>query len=413
MDRKRTALAAILLLMLSISAPIGDHIAAAAPVDPSSMGILWENATGRNATLWSVRWSPDGSKVSATYFDNTTAVFNSSTGKSIVSIEAEPVPAGRCDGFTPPGRYPLRVSTWSPDGRYLAMGGDDRVVLLYNVSDWTLAKVFSGHRGSVLTIDFSPDGRYLASGSGTDKVEMNNANNENLVKVWDVGNSTLVKDLGGHQDGVMEVRWSPDGKRLVSVSDDKTIRVWNSSNWSLEAELRGHTLGVLCADFSPDGGMLVTGSRDYTIRLWNMDMANFTRGAPVTMTQAAKWPAPNCVRSVDWHPGGEWIAVSGVDETLLTVRNATTGVAVRTFTESASTRSAVMSARWSPDGGMLAAGAGKEAAVRVYTFGNRAPARAEAIPWWVPNMVIFSIIGWGGFGVFTFLAMRHMDGERR
>jgi len=413
MDRERTAGAVILLLLLSIAAPMENHVAAAAALDPSSMGMMWQNATGRNATLWSVCWSPDGSMVAATYFDNTTAVFNSSTGKSIVSIEAQSIPAGRCDGFTPSGHYPMRVSAWSPDGRYLAMGGDDRVVLLYNVSDWTLAKVFRGHRGSVLTIDFSPDGRYLASGSGTDKVEMNNANNENIVKVWDVANASLVRDLVGHQDGVMEVRWSPDGKRLVSVSDDKTIRVWNASDWSLEAELRGHTLGVLCADFSPDGGMLVTGSRDYTIRLWNMDLANFTRGARTTITQVAKWPAPNCVRSVDWHPGGEWIAASGVDEALLTVRNATTGAAMRTFTESAPTRSAVMSARWSPDGGALAAGAGKEAAVRVYSFGKNAPARPEGMPWWVPDLAIYSMISWGGVGIFTFFAMRHMDGERR
>jgi WD40 repeat protein len=414
MRMHRTVLEAILvLLLLSVAAPMGEDMAAAAATDPSGMGLAWQNLTGHDATLWSVRWSPDGSKLSATCFDNSTSVYNSTTGELLARIEARPVPAGRCDGYTPPGCFPLRCSAWSPDGSYLAMGGDDRAVLLYNVSDWTLARVLTGHRGSVLTLDFSPDGRYLASGSGTDKVEMNNANDENLVKVWDVENSTLVKDLAGHQDGVMEARWSPDGRRLVSCSDDKTIRVWETSNWSLEAELRGHTLGVLCADFSPDGGTLVTGSRDYTIRLWDLDMANFSRGAKTSIAQMAKWSAPNCVRSVDWHPGGEWIAASGVDTTLLTVRNATTGAVIRTFTESAAARASVMSARWSPDGGALAAGSGKEAAVRVYVFGERSAAASETVPWWVPNMVIYSIISWAGFIVFWVLARRHMEGERR
>jgi WD40 repeat protein len=413
MGLTRVAWAAVLVLLVSITVPAGDHLAAAAALDPSGMGLAWQNITGQPATLWSVRWSPDGSMLSATYFDNSTSVYNSTTGKQIVRIEARAVPAGRCDGFTPKGCFPLRCSAWSPDGSFLALGGDDRAIILYNTSDWTQAFVLTGHRGSVLTLDFSPDGKYLASGSGTDKVEMNNANDENLVKVWDVQNATLVKNLAGHQDAVMEVKWSPDGKRLVSVSDDKTIRVWDSSNWTLEGELRGHTLGVLCADFSPDGSELVTGSRDYTIRLWDLDIANFSKGEKTTMRQLTRWQAPNCVRSVDWHPRGEWIAASGVDESLLTVRNATTGAVIRTFTESAATRSAVMSARWSPDGNALAAGAGKEAALRMYLFGRKAAPSTEAIPWWVPNMVIFAVLGSAGFLVFLAWAMRHMEGDRR
>jgi len=157
MRKDRTVPVAILvLLLLSVAAPIEEHVAAAAATDPSGMGLAWQNVTGRDATLWSVRWSPDGSMLAATCFDNSTSVYNSSTGKLIVRIEAHPVPAGRCDGYTPPGCFPMRCSAWSPDGSLLAMGGDDRAVILYNVSDWTLAKVLTGHRGSVLTLDFRP-----------------------------------------------------------------------------------------------------------------------------------------------------------------------------------------------------------------------------------------------------------------
>jgi len=402
---RMAVLLALTMFLVSSAAP-GAVEAGAPAMDPASMGVLWQNSTGHNATLWSVRWSPDGSMVSATYFDNTTVVYNSTTGARIVKLGSHPLPAGRCDGekkCTIADHTPMRVSAWSPDGRYLAMGGDDRVVIVYTVGSWELSKLFFGHRGSILSLEFSPDGRYLASGSGTDKVEMNNANDENSVKIWDVAISTQVAELRGHQDGVMEVKWSPDGKRLASASDDKTVRLWNTANWTLEAELRGHTLGVLCADFSPDGRMLVTGSRDYTVRLW--DMGN--------LTQAAKWPAPNCVRSVDWHPGGDLIAASGVDESLLTLRNTTTGVVVRTFTESAATRSAIMSARWSPDGENLAAGAGKEATLRIYAAGKRRAPPPEGIPWWVPRLAVYSILSWAGVGIITLLAMRHMERERR
>jgi len=408
--RIRTGLVVLLaaaLFLVPLALPAGMRDVAAVIPEPAGMGVLWQNSTGHDATLWCVRWSPDGSMVAATYFDNTTEVYNSTTGKSIVRLDSLPVSPGRCDGYTPPGHFPMRTCAWSPNGSYLAMGGDDRTVLLYDVGTWKIARAFVGHQGSVLTLEFSPDGRYLASGSGTDKVEMNNANDENVVKVWDVANGTLLGNLKGHRDGVMEVRWSPDGKRLVSVSDDKTIRVWSSANWSLDGELRGHTLGVLCADFSPDGKQLVTGSRDYTVRLWNIT-ANASGFA-----QAQKWSAPNCVRSVDWHPGGALIASSGVDETLLTIRNATTGVVLRTFTESAATRSAVMSARWSPDGERLAAASGKETTLRVYAAGKLRTPAPEAIPWWVPRVLVYGTISWGVSIAILAYAWKRMEREQR
>jgi WD40 repeat protein len=390
------------LLAAALLAPAAN----AAQPEPALMGVLWQASGAHNATLWCVRWSPDGSMVAAAYFDNITEIFNSTTGRSIARLSPPPQ-RGRCEGYTPAGCFPLRSVAWSPDGRRIAMGGNDKAVTVFWTGNWTVERVFTGHTASILTTDFSPDGRYIASGSGTDKVEMDNAADENDIRIWDLENGTQVADMRGHRDGVMEVRWSPDGKRLVSASDDKTVRLWRTSNWTLEGELRGHTLGVLCADFSPDGSRLVTGSRDYTVRLWNLtDNAS-------GFAQAQKWPAPNCVRSVDWHPGGDLIACSGVDETLLVVRNATSGVVLRTFTESAGTRSAVMSSRWSPDGERLAAGAGKEATLRVYAAGKLRQPAAEAIPWWVQPLVIYGTLSWGFSILFMYWAWKRMERERR
>lgn len=405
-SRRPRQLLAVLLLLLVPAAPAALREGSAAGPSPGNMGVQWEAAGGHEATLWCCRWSPDGSMVAATYFDNTTEVYDSTTGQSLARL-VPPAPRGRCDGYTPPGCFPMRSCAWSPDGLYLATGGDDRTVTIYEAGAWNVSRVFSGHLGSVLTVDFSPDGRYIASGSGTDKVEMNNAADENAVMVWDLANGTRVADLRGHRDGVMEVKWSADGRRLVSVSDDKTIRVWSTDSWTLEGELRGHTLGVLCVDFSPEGEHIVTGSRDYTVRLWNL-----TENAS-GFAQWQKWPAPNCVRSVDWHPGGELIACSGVDETQLCIRNATTGEVLRTFTESIGTRSAVMSTRWSPDGERLAAAAGKEATLRVYAPGKLRGPEPEAIPWWVQPLVVYGTLSWGVSLAFMWWAWRRKERERR
>jgi hypothetical protein len=86
---------------------------------------------------------------------------------------------------------------------------------------------------------------------------------------------------------------------------------------------------------------------------------------------------------------------------------------MRTFTESAGTRSAVMSARWSPDGERLAAGAGKEATLRVYAAGRLKAPATEAIPWWAPRLAVYSVVSWAVTVAILAYAWKRMERERR
>ncbi len=104
-----------------------------------------------------------------------------------------------------------------------------------------------GHLGMVQTVSFSPDGKYLASG-GSDKT----------VKLWDPATGKIVRSLRGHSKGVTSVFFSPDGKYVMSGSPDRTVQVWNVET----GERLQSTAGVSCvgspAAFSPDGKMLAT-----------------------------------------------------------------------------------------------------------------------------------------------------------
>jgi hypothetical protein len=65
---------------------------------------------------------------------------------------------------------------------------------------------------------------------------------------------------------------------------------------------------------------------------------------------------------------------------------------IKTFTESADSKSVVMSSRWSHGGNELAAGAGLEHTLRVYGFGAAAQEESEGIPSWIPGAMIFLAI---------------------
>lgn len=353
-----------------------------------TLSLMWERSDGHNATMWSVRWSPDNSMISSTFFDNTTVIWNATTGRRIVKLGSHENYTAetrtRCDGIKMckiADHYPTRISAWSPDGRYLAVGGDDTEIHIFETTNWTVERIFSGHEGSVLALHFSHDGKYLASGSGTDKVDMHNFP-ENMIKIWDFEAGSVIASLTGHADGVLEVKWSPDDSRLVSSSDDKTLKMWETTNWTNTVNFTGHAGGVLSVDWSPNASLLVSGSRDYKMRKWNA-----TSGERIDV-----WEAPNCVRSVDWHEERGIIVSSGVAEVMVMIRNETNGAVMKTLDENKHVGGAIMSARWSPNGEMLATASGKDFAIRVYAFGLGEEEPTPLISPWLPGVVFFFVV---------------------
>lgn len=398
-------------------------VATLVPVAPvqaqarEELGLEWGRSDGHNATTWSVRWSPDGSKLSQTFLDNTTVIWNATDGRRLVTLGSHAnytsEPRTRCDGNQTciiPTHLPTRVTAWSPDAKYLAVGGDDTMIWVFNTTTWKVGKVLAGHAASVLTLDFSPDGKYLASGSGRDKVVPHNTGYENVVKIWDFERGVAIANLSGHRDGVMEVKWSPDGKRLVSASDDKTLKMWNATSWSLMFTMRDMAGGVLAVDWSPNGTRLVAGTRDYYAALWNSSEGQFI----------VKWGAANCVRSVDWNPSGRTFVAAGVALTYVMIKNATTGETEQTIDDNkdpanpANAIGAIMSARWSPDGRRLAIASGKEMAIRVYVYGPPRSPATSLIPDWLPGLATFvAVLAIAPCATFVIMKRRVRTTERR
>jgi len=137
----------------------------------------------------------------------------------------------------------------------------------------------TGHTRSVNAVAFSPDNRWLASGG-----------KDNVIKIWELATGRILRTLYGHTTNVNALAVSPDGKLLASGSGDindprdlgaftqggvvggaeeNTVRIWNVQTGAQLFVLRGHELPVAAIAFSDDGLSLTSVSGD-AIKVWDV-----------------------------------------------------------------------------------------------------------------------------------------------
>jgi WD40 repeat protein len=116
-----------------------------------------------------------------------------------------------------------------------------------------------GHTHQVRTLVYSPDGHWLASG-GDDR----------NVWIWDADTGAPLRCLTGHQETIRSLAFSCDSRWLASGSEDATVRVWNVSSGQQRLTLTGHSAKVVSVAFSPDARRIISnGYREQ--RVWDAE----------------------------------------------------------------------------------------------------------------------------------------------
>ena len=186
----------------------------------------------------------------------------------------------------------------SPDGKFLAAGGTDRAVRVWDLSAGVAAarldQTVENHADWVLGVSISNDGRYLVT-AGRDKT----------AKVWDLRAKESVVTFPEHQNIVYGVAVKGDGSAGFSVGADKQLRTWKPGGEGKQVKnAGGHGDEVFRVIFHPKQPMLATSSADKTVRLWNSE----TLAAGATLSGLTDF-----VYAVAFSPDGEYVAGGGYD----------------------------------------------------------------------------------------------------
>ncbi len=159
-------------------------------------------------------------------------------------------------------RGPVRALAFAPDGKTLASGGQDNVVMIWNIADGTRAGELRGHASYVQSCDYSPDGQLLLSGG-----------RDGQLKLWrpsTYGESrSLATDRGAAR--VMAARFSKDGSHIVVADKNRTASLWDVATLQRQQVFaEGHDFLASAGRFFADGSRLATAAGDGTVRIWDV-----------------------------------------------------------------------------------------------------------------------------------------------
>jgi len=215
--------------------------------DPMS-GVELATLKGCKGIIEALAFSPDASLLATA----------GGYGKNVPEVRLWDV-VGRQTLGVFPGEHTNHASAvaFSADGKWLATGGKDNAVKVWDVYTRLVRQTLSGHTARVNAVAFSPDGKRLAS-----------AGKDRTVKLWDFAAGTEERTLPSHASEVRAVAFAPDGKRLASA--DNSVTLWDVATGRESMILKGHKNAVAALAFAPGGRELATAGYDRTVRIWEI-----------------------------------------------------------------------------------------------------------------------------------------------
>ena len=95
---------------------------------------------------------------------------------------------------------------------------------------------------------------------------------DKTIRIWSLGEKSgkLINSLIAHEDTILRLSYSPDGKLLVSTAADKTIKIFKADDLTEVKTLSGQPDWVLALEFAPDGKTFAAGRFDGSLTIYPM-----------------------------------------------------------------------------------------------------------------------------------------------
>lgn len=153
----------------------------------------------------------------------------------------------------------INTVCFSPDGKLVITGGQDKVIKIWSVVDGALLHTLTGHRRGVWSLDcVQAQEAYLVSGSA-----------DKTVKIWRLSDDfSCIKTFEGHANSVLKVAFLNSGSQVVSTGSDGLIKLWDVKRSECIVTFDEHVDRIWALAVVGDGDYLITGDASANIKFW-------------------------------------------------------------------------------------------------------------------------------------------------
>ena len=183
-------------------------------------------------------------------------------------------------------RVGTQCLSWSQDGKFLASGGQDGKVRIWDPNSDTPVKEFDAGSPWVEQVAFAPGGDLLAVAAGRN------------LKLWN-SQGELAQTYPPHPSTISDIQWQRQGLFLTSACYGQLATF--SPDTPEPVKLFCWKGSILTVAWSPDGNYVATGNQDASVHFWyrktakDLEMSGY----------------PTKVRELSWDATSRYLATGG------------------------------------------------------------------------------------------------------
>ena len=149
---------------------------------------------------------------------------------------------------------------YSPDGRWLASCGADKMTKLLSAQTYEIAKIFEGHTHHVLALAWQEDANRLGT-----------ASSDGTVKLWDIEKGESVRTITGFGTEVTSLAFIGSTANTVSSTMNNLVRMHDSNSGKQSKQFGPTADSLYCVVASPNGKYAIATGQEGITRVWNVD----------------------------------------------------------------------------------------------------------------------------------------------